>query len=604
MKQYIFFSTIATLVFATVLYAITIPDPTTFLDKIIVERRVGEPASTQADRGRIFFDETDRKFKGDDGLLIFEFGTSLLGNHTMLSALHTDTVAGTPVQGDLMLANATPKFAKFGVGAANQLLAANTAGTTLEYKTLTATANETTVSFAAGIATIGIVDPLIVGKGGTGADLSATGGVNQFVKQSGVGAVLTIGTIADADVPNTITLDNITQITARAITDLTGTLTVGNGGTGLTTITDGGVMLGSGAGAVTAMAVLADSEFIVGNGATDPVAESGSTARTSMGAAVNTATYLTTVAEAELSGEIVVGATPGGELGGTHAVPTVDATHSGSTHPVLIDRQNFDASGTWTKPSGFTTDAIVIVEMWAGGGGGGRSDGTNSAGGGGGGGAYHKGIWAISDLGGTETTTVGAAGSSATVDGDGGVGGNTSFNGVTVFGGGGGHGQAGETTIGGGGGGGGLNSVGLTTTTEDGGNGGDPKAGGGSSTTAPGGDAEFGGAGGGHADGVNASAGGVGVLGGGGGGGGANVGDPPNNGGNAIYGGAGGGGGGDASTHAGPGGTSNYGGNGGAGAVLASNGTAGTQPAGGGGGSNSGNSGAGGAGRIIAWTVE
>ena len=33
-----------------------------------------------------------------------------------------------------------------------------------------------------------------------------------------------------------------------------------------------------------------------------------------------------------LSGEIVVGTSPGGELGGTWASPTVDATHSGSSH--------------------------------------------------------------------------------------------------------------------------------------------------------------------------------------------------------------------------------------------------------------------------------
>lgn len=33
-----------------------------------------------------------------------------------------------------------------------------------------------------------------------------------------------------------------------------------------------------------------------------------------------------------LSGEIVVGTSPGGELGGTWASPTVDATHAGSAH--------------------------------------------------------------------------------------------------------------------------------------------------------------------------------------------------------------------------------------------------------------------------------
>ena len=49
---------------------------------------------------------------------------------------------------------------------------------------------------------------------------------------------------------------------------------VGFGGTNAITLTDGGVLLGSGTTAVTPMAVLADGEMIVGDGATDPVAES------------------------------------------------------------------------------------------------------------------------------------------------------------------------------------------------------------------------------------------------------------------------------------------------------------------------------------------
>ena len=42
--------------------------------------------------------------------------------------------------------------------------------------------------------------------------------------------------------------------------------------------------------------------------------------------------YLVGTTQAGLSAEIVVGTAPGGELGGTWASPTVDATHSGSTH--------------------------------------------------------------------------------------------------------------------------------------------------------------------------------------------------------------------------------------------------------------------------------
>ncbi len=62
-----------------------------------------------------------------------------------------------------------------------------------------------------------------------------------------------------------------------------GVLSVANGGTGAATLTDGGVLLGSGTGAVTAMSVLSDGEMIVGDGTTDPVAESDATLRTSIG---------------------------------------------------------------------------------------------------------------------------------------------------------------------------------------------------------------------------------------------------------------------------------------------------------------------------------
>ena len=42
--------------------------------------------------------------------------------------------------------------------------------------------------------------------------------------------------------------------------------------------------------------------------------------------------FLVGTATGNLSAEIVAGTTPGGELGGTWASPTVDATHSGSAH--------------------------------------------------------------------------------------------------------------------------------------------------------------------------------------------------------------------------------------------------------------------------------
>jgi hypothetical protein len=63
----------------------------------------------------------------------------------------------------------------------------------------------------------------------------------------------------------------------------TTTLTVARGGTGATSLTDGGVLLGSGAGAITATAVLTDGQMLVGDGTTDPALESGTTLRTSIG---------------------------------------------------------------------------------------------------------------------------------------------------------------------------------------------------------------------------------------------------------------------------------------------------------------------------------
>ena len=68
-----------------------------------------------------------------------------------------------------------------------------------------------------------------------------------------------------------------------------------DGGTGASTFTNGGVLLGSGAGAITAMSVLTDGQMIVGDGTTDPVAESGATLRTSIGVGTGDSPQFTAV---------------------------------------------------------------------------------------------------------------------------------------------------------------------------------------------------------------------------------------------------------------------------------------------------------------------
>jgi hypothetical protein len=128
-------------------------------------------------------------------------------------------------------------------------------------------------------------------------------------------------------------------------------LTVGSGGTGATSLTDGGVLLGSGTSAVTAMSVLGDGEMIVGNGSTDPVAESGATLRTSIGVgtgdspqftAVNIGAATDTTVSRASAGDINVEGNIVYRAGGTD-VPVADGGTGAST---LTDGGVLLGSGT------------------------------------------------------------------------------------------------------------------------------------------------------------------------------------------------------------------------------------------------------------------
>lgn len=238
----------------------------------------------------------------------------------------------------------------------------------------------------------------------------------------------------------------------------------------------------------------------------------------------------------------------------------------------------FTSSGTWTKDSNLKR---IRVQAWGAGGSGGRSAVAGNEAGGGGGGGYNEAWFEASELGSTETVTIGAGGASKTINSSGSAGGNTTFGSLlTAYGGGGG----GYNTGGGAGGGGGgpMGAGGTVTGTTEGaaGSPGSPLSGtGGSTSGSAGGDALYG-AGGGGAD---SSGGACGA------------------GGAAYLGGAGGGAANNAGSSAG--GTSIFGGAGGAGDNASSgNATDGTQPGGGGGGkytTGTGNSGAGGDGQII-----
>jgi len=188
----------------------------------------------------------------------------------------------------------------------------------------------------------GLSSTLAVGSGGTGATSLTDGGI---LLGSGTGPITAMGVLADGamivgdgtgdpvaesgatlrtsigvDAAGTDNSTDVTLVTSshdylsissQAITlgavsladDVTGTLPVGSGGTGATTLTNGGILLGSGTGAITAMAVLADGAMIVGDGTTDPVAESGATLRTSIGVGTGDSPEFTNLT---LSGNLTV----------------------------------------------------------------------------------------------------------------------------------------------------------------------------------------------------------------------------------------------------------------------------------------------------------
>lgn len=145
--------------------------------------------------------------------------------------------------------------------------------------------------------------------------------------------------------------------------------------------------------------------------------------------------------------------TAGTGIGITNGAGSITIAYTGAT-----DVQTFNSNGTWTKPTtnGTIVGRVARIQVWGGGGGGGRFDGTQDAAGGGGGG-YNE-VWKnISDLGSTETVTVGVGGAGINSSTSAATAGGTSSFGshCSAYGGGGG-----AANTGGGGGGGQLSAGG------------------------------------------------------------------------------------------------------------------------------------------------
>ena len=228
---------------------------------------------------------------------------------------------------------------------------------------------------------------LAVNQGGTGAATFTDGGI---LLGSGTGAITATAVLGDGVIligdasgdPTTLDVGSSTAITILG-TVATGVwngtaVTVAYGGTGASSLTDGGVLLGSGTGAITAMSVLTDGQMIVGDGSGDPVAESGATLRTSIGVGTGDSPTFTAVTAGQVDitaeGDLRLQDNTGGEYVGLDAPSAVSGSYT-LTFPAAIGAvdqvlsiSNTDGTLQWATPeTGDITSVVAGAGMTGGG---------------------------------------------------------------------------------------------------------------------------------------------------------------------------------------------------------------------------------------------
>ena len=252
---------------------------------------------------------------------------------------------------------------------------------------------------------------IAVADGGTGASTLTDGGV---LLGSGTGAVTPMAVLADGEI---VVGDGTTDpVALAAFESSTGDLAVTAGGTGVGTLTDGGILLGSGTGDITALGVATNGQIPIGDGTTDPVlavitGDNGITITNGAGtiavvlnqvdisdstnltagddltltgddldvdAAVTRDTewngldFLVGTATGTLSAEIVAGTAPAGDLEGTWGAPTIDNTGvalTSITIGALLGVDSIDATGAVDMDYGsaditdhtFTSDGGTVI---------------------------------------------------------------------------------------------------------------------------------------------------------------------------------------------------------------------------------------------------
>lgn len=154
-----------------------------------------------------------------------------------LDADLTEIAAVANVRGDLLVTDSGPTWVRFPIGAANRVLGVHGTNPDHEYKDIVGTANEVNVAHTANTITIGIVDPLIASKGGTGFASYAVGDLLYADTTS------TLAKLADVATGNALISGGVATAPAWGkiglTTHVSGILATTNGGTGLDTWAQG-----------------------------------------------------------------------------------------------------------------------------------------------------------------------------------------------------------------------------------------------------------------------------------------------------------------------------------------------------------------------------
>jgi hypothetical protein len=248
-----------------------------------------------------------------------------------------------------------------------------------------------------------------------------------------------------------------------------GTLGVAGGGTGQTTLTNHGLLVGAGTGGITQLSGASAGTVLTGQGsssdpsfaATPNLGVNGSTAGTlglaNGGSGGATVTIQNTGATSAYNFNLPTAAGSSGQplLSGGGSIPMTFGTlgigggGTGSTGGavVRVKVQKFTASGTYTPSAGLL---YAIIECVGGGGGGGSAAGGGSTayfiGGGGGSGSYSRSYVSAATLGASQAVTVGSGGNGGAAGSNNGAAGSSTSVGSLCVGNGGAGGTFGSTT--------------------------------------------------------------------------------------------------------------------------------------------------------------